>query len=367
MREDDLPMIKTQLQARIVELCHRLLPKGHKTGGRWVSHNPRFSDDARHEPALNVRLSHPVGQWIDFRSGDKGDVLKLIQYCHHDCSLKDALDFARDMLGLKNLKPADRQRLKQDAEQRQVRNAEAALKARAFKLAKAQELFFKDTDEPGRRSAAELHAREYFAARQVPLAAIPHLSQRAFRFAAETEWWKGAVWAHGANGKFKQQAGPFYPAIHSAMRAASGAITCCHVTFLDPVKPAKAPVKPAKLMFGEAASAVIEVATGPTGKDFWDAEATPGPLIIAEGIETALSLALAIPAARVWAAGSLTGMGTAPVGLACVADITVARDNNDGNAQAQGQLAAALVALEQAGKPLVVINSHVGDDFNDLM
>jgi hypothetical protein len=69
----------------------------------------------------------------------------------------------------------------------------------------------------------------------------------------------------------------------------------------------------------------------------------------------------------VWAAGSLSGMGHAPIQLSCVSDVTVARDNNHGNAQALKQLDAALIALEEHDKPMVVMNSYVGDDFNDLM
>jgi Toprim domain len=111
---------------------------------------------------------------------------------------------------------------------------------------------------------------------------------------------------------------------------------------------------------------VIEVSCGPSGLPFWLCT-TAYPLILCEGIETALSLAIAVPEARVWAAGSLAGMGHAPIGLACISDVTVARDNNHGNPQAQKQLDAALMALEAHDKPLVVMNSHVGDDFNDLM
>jgi hypothetical protein len=54
------------------------------------------------------------------------------------------------------------------------------------------------------------------------------------------------------------------------------------------------------------------------------------------------------------------------VWLDCVGAVIVARDNNDGNAQAARQLDDALEQLARANKPLEVIASHVGDDFNDL-
>jgi hypothetical protein len=68
----------------------------------------------------------------------------------------------------------------------------------------------------------------------------------------------------------------------------------------------------------------------------------------------------------VWAGGSLAGVGGAPVDLDCVEWVLFARDNNDGNAQAQKQFSAALERLEASGKRVHVEASHVGDDFNDL-
>ncbi len=151
------------------------------------------------------------------------------------------------------------------------------------------------------------------------------------------------------------------------MRSATGIVTCCHVTFLDPVLPAKAPVSPAKLMFGEAMGAVIEISCGPGGRPFWGPTEEALPVVLCEGIETGLSLAQAIDDARIWACGSLAGMGHAPVHLSCVSTITVARDNNAGNAQAEAHLNSGLDRLADSGKPLVIMRSHVGDDFNDLL
>ncbi len=160
--------------------------------------------------------------------------------------------------------------------------------------------------------------------------------------------------------------GPKFPAVHSAFRGPAGTVTACHVTFLDPLKPAKAPVEPPKLMRGEASGAVIEIAHGRTGRAFWQT-GIASDLILCEGIETGLSLAIAIPEARVWAGGSITNMGNAPVSLACIGRIFLARDNNEGNATAQQQLERVIDQLDRAGKPLVVMASHVGDDFNDLI
>jgi Toprim domain len=368
MLRNDLPDIKQGLMDRIVEVCAALLPQGKREGRLWVSHNP-FVNEARKEPALKVALTGDKGAWTDWRNGRgsyKGDVIGLVEFCN-SVPTGQALMWARDFLGMRNMTQEQRNELRRAAETRVKREIETNEKKRAFKIEKAQELFFKGTTELGRGSAAELHALAYLEARGLDLLAVPNLSQKTFRFSSETEYWKGATWSSETGRAIKTKQGPLYPAIHSAMRQASGAITCCHVTFLDPVKPAKAPVSPPKLMFGEALGAVIEISCGPSGLDFWDANAAPAPVVIEEGMETGVSIAGEVHEARNWAAGSLSGMGHCPVHLPCVSEIIVARDNNTGNAQAQQHLFNGLSKLEACGKPLVVMNSHVGDDFNDLM
>lgn len=362
--QSDLPIIKQGLNDRIVEVCAQMLPRGRREGALWVSCNPRVADDDKKLPALKVGLVRDKGAWRCWRHGDKGDVIALIAFAL-GTDTKGALQWARDFLGLRKMNREEREALRREAAQRQKIDAEKAAKARVFKLQKADELF-RQADEMGKGGGAEAHARAYLAARQCPLEDVAALNPFTFRFSGATEWWKGAEWQNDNGRRFRTKEGPKFPAIHTAMRSATGVVTCCHVTFLDPLRPEKAPVAPPKLMFGEALGAVIELSMGPSGRPFWAVNETAAPVIICEGIETGLSIAGSVPDARVWAGGSLAGMAGAPVHLSCVSDITVARDNNTGNAQAQAQLMAALDRLADAGKPLVVMESHVGDDFNDL-
>lgn len=361
----DLDIVKAGLIDRIEEVCGQLLPDGRREGPLWVSNNPVENDKGK-PPALKVRIARgdAIGAWRDWRSGDKGDVLKLVSYVLRT-DTRGALTWGRDFLGLRTMTRADREAMRKVETQRKADRDRANEKARADKLRMAERLFSHATSPSGTMSPAELHGRAYFGGRKVPLDQVANLNPETFRFAAATEWWKGAAWANDGGRRFKTAPGPSFPAIHSAMRQWNGVVTCCHVTFLDPAKPKKAPVEPAKLMFGEALGAVVEISTGPSAKPFWLAD-EPGLLIIAEGIETALSFALAVPEARVWAGGSLAGVGAAPVGLPCVEWVLFARDNNTGNRQAQKQFDAALAGLESHNKRVVVEASHVGDDFNDL-
>ena len=361
----DLPEIKAGLQARIVELCARLLPRGTREGPQWVSHNPRVAGDEKKFPALKVGLVKDKGAWRDWRNGDKGDVLALVAFCL-GTDIRGAMAWARDYLGLKKMSREDREAFRRDIAQREAKEKERAEKLRAFKLGQAQTLFQQGTAR-GEGAAAERHALAYFAARGCAIEDVADLNRFTFRFSAATEWWKGAKWETRDGRRFKKEAGPEFPAVHTGMRQATGVVTCCHVTFLDPLQPAKAPVQPPKLMFGEAMGAVIEISCGEGGGPFWGPNERPLPLILCEGIETGLSLAAAVPEARVWAGGSLAGMGHAPVWLSCVAEVTVARDNNTGNAQAQAALAKSIETLAAHDKTVNVMASHVGDDFNDLM
>ncbi len=384
----DLDIIKQGLRDRMEEACGRLLPGGALEGGQWVSFNPVTGDQKPGRlPALKVRVrGGDVGAWIDWRSGDKGDALGLAAYVLTGSSrnVREALAWARDFLGLQKLTREDQAQLRRVAATRARERDEKAERSRQRRLATAAALF--SCAGPQRRDVgpaacphgtfalgsghpAERHGRAYLAARGVDLARIANVNAETFRFSPATEWWKGAAWKNEDGRRWKAEPGPLFTAIHTAMRNPLGHVTACHVTFLDPVLPVKAPVAPAKLIWGEARGAVIEISTGPSGVPFWEADAdgiAPDPLVVGEGIETAGSFCEPVPEARVWAGGSLAGVMHAPAGLACVDWVLFARDNNAGNPQAQKQFEQALAGLESHGKRVVVKASHVGDDFNDL-
>ncbi|YBV97544.1 toprim domain-containing protein [Phyllobacteriaceae bacterium JZ32] len=368
----DLQIIKQGLQDRAQEVCEKLLPDGRREGQNYVSHDPVQGDYDR-KPTLKVRLRGNIGGWEQFRGGAehaRKDILGLVEYVLRT-DTKGALAWARDFLGMKAMSRAERLAIQQAAQAKAKQRQLADEKNRRDRMMRADKLFQAggavDPAAIAARRPDLLHLLDYFAGREIPLEEVPNLSPKTFRFAAQTEWWKGAKYRTEGDGRrVKTDRGPLFPALHSAMRSQHGIVTACHCTFLDPIMPVKAPVDPAKLVFGVAEGAVIELALGPSNKPFWWTE-EPHPLILGEGIETGLSLAIAAPEARVWAGGSITNMGNAPVHLDCVSQIILARDNNHNNPQAQRQLEQTIEKLARSGKPLEVINSHLGDDFNDLM
>lgn len=208
------------------------------------------------------------------------------------------------------------------------------------------------------------HGLAYYAWRGVPLDAIDHLDRTTFRFLPELEWWEGAVWKMEGRRWIKVKPGPSFPAIVCAFRSPiGGQLTAVHCTFLDRLKPVKAPVKKPKLIFCPFLGSVIRISHGPGGA--LDPNPTEArPLLLCEGVEDGLSLALGVPE-RVWAAGSLAGIGAAPIGWCGISSVYVARDNDWTNPQAVAQFERAMAALETHGKPIAEMSSPVGKDFND--
>lgn len=363
----DLPLIKEELSRRIEELCALLLPDGWRRGRLWVAHNP-VTMDYKQTPEFKVALDRDIGAWKDWRTGEKGDVIGLIQYVKR-CDFREALDFARDFTGIRQMDPA----AKRDLERRAARAREEAKQAaetRDLERMRQAERLWERGLQDGAASTAEAMALRYFSARGVPLAEIPNRDRATFRFSAAQEFWKRAQYRYQDGRRVKVAKGPEFPCILSAMRLATGQVAAVHMTFLDPLGPRKLPVdrgldENSKIMFGPSAGAVIRLTHGPEGLAPEMAREAH-PLIMGEGIETTLSMALCAPEARAWAAGSLSNMLTAPVWLPCVSEIVLLRDHFK-HKTTEAQFDQVCAAMEASGKPWCAIDSHVGNDFNDLM
>ncbi|NTF67711.1 toprim domain-containing protein [Rhizobium rhizogenes] len=364
-RDRDTDDIKQGLKREIKSLCKKLLPDGREQGRLWVSHNPVTSDYDK-SPELKVALTRDIGAWRCWRADEKGDVIGLIQYVKR-CDFREAMDFARDFLGIRRMTREQYQRFQQVVQADREQEDEQAEQKRLKRLQAAERLFHLGYQD-GAGSAAEAYALRYFAARAIPLETIPNRDRATMRFSSATEYWRRAEYRNDGGRRIKVKPGPEYPAVHTAMRTDSGQIAAVHCTFLSPLGPKKLPVgkdESAKLMFGEAKGAMIRISHGPEGEPP-ETAMVPQPLILCEGIEDGLSLARACPEARVWAAGSLSAMASAPIWLPCVSVVIVAKDNDWSNRTAERQFERVLEAIAAAGKPITTIASHVGKDFNDM-
>ncbi|TGD45356.1 hypothetical protein EEB11_02050 [Pseudotabrizicola sediminis] len=154
----------------------------------------------------------------------------------------------------------------------------------------------------------------------------------------------------------RYQARGWHPSAHRfpmmVARVDGGARFAVHRTYLSPNN-GKAPIAPNKAMLGACAGGAVQVAQA------------EGPLVVAEGIETALSLASGLlgKPATIWAALSTSGMR----GLVLPpipGRLTIAADGDQPGREAAMALAARADAL---GWRVRLLPAPDGRDWNDVL
>ena len=127
-----------------------------------------------------------------------------------------------------------------------------------------------------------------------------------------------------------------------------------HRTYLRADGTGKADVDPPKAMLGAALGGAVRVADG------------PGPLVVAEGIETALSLpsGLLRGPATVWAALSAPGVAGLRLPGGIPHKLTIAPDGDTAGREAAHKLAARASAL---GWAVSLLPAPDGRDWNDIL
>lgn len=153
----------------------------------------------------------------------------------------------------------------------------------------------------------------------------------------------GSCW-HGPTAKR-------YPALVAAVQGAS--LPAVHRTYLRADGSGKADINPTKLMLGAVAGGAVRLTEG------------PGPLVVAEGIETGLSLASGLlrTPATVWAALSTSGIR----GLRLPDQpwrLTIAPDGDTAGREAANALAERAHAL---GWQVSLLPAPDGRDWNDIL
>jgi hypothetical protein len=353
-RRGDRDEVKALLKLRIAELCKHLLPDGYRSGRYWMARNPTRHD--RHAGSFWVVLSGTAaGAWKDSAGGDrdKGDVIGLIAYIHRT-EFKEALGWARGWLGLADMPAAlKRQQLLQAQARRETeekRDAQKLLDER--RKAKGVWLYCKH------KTLLGTVAETYLTGRHIPLRVLPR-QPGALRFSPE-QW-------HPESRKA-------WPAIVAAMTGAGGDIVAIHRTFLALDGSGKAPIDPQRKIWPrfKGTGAAIHLWRGETGISHIDAhkQGLWDTLVITEGFEDGLSVAVACPEYRVWCAGTLGNIAelTLPE---CAGEVIVCADNDWGKPEAAQALERALTALARQGRPgqriVKTARSLVGKDVNDAL
>jgi hypothetical protein len=348
----DPAALSAMLANRIADVIAALGVDGRASHGRFTAIAPWPSDDK--EAKLSIRLRGTPGQWIHWTSGMKGDALDLVAAVLDGSGGKDrkaAVRWALDFLGL-----ADRPG--EDAAARAARRAHAdAMAAQARQRAAAQEAAARKAlaRDRGVAHARWLDAKPlapgdagwiYLTARGVDparLARPPGALRLAERFAHVDETTgEETIW----------------PCLMSAMTLIDGRFGALHMTWLDPSRPGrKAPVTPARRMWpspldADAGGAAIRLARGRSGLPVLRAPERSDLVVVCEGVEDGLSLALLFPDARVEAAGSLSLFGhwRPP---ACAREVRVAGDRDWDKPQAEALLRSSVAKIAARAGPAV--------------
>jgi hypothetical protein len=337
----DAAEIAALLAQRMPALAAELIPTGRREGAEWVAGDLRGAPGG----SLSIRLAGAkAGVWRDFATDEGGDALSLVAAVHCAGDIGQAMRWARSWLGLSADRPPPSQADRRAAlAQRQAHAEQDAEQRRRAAVA----LFLGAQERIGGTPAAA-----YLAARAIDLAELGR-QPRCLRF-------HPACWCAEAEQKL--------PALLAAINDASGEHVATHRTWLARGADGawgKAPVANPKKTLGPYAGGCIRLWRGVSGRPL--REARPGETCaIAEGIETALSVALACPELRVLAAVSLANMARLDLPPA-IATVILCADNDTGNDQAAGLVQRAAARFAAEGRAVRIARAPAGKDFNDTL
>ena len=310
--------IAAQLAGNAEELCRELLPGGHRDGNEW-----RCGDvGGAKGKSLGVHLrGEKVGVWSDFASGEAGDLIDLIQAVKR-IDKGCAVSWAKNYLGIKNGDAAT--------------NSTTATSRAGGATASGD-------DDAHRRIE---YARELWQ-RAVPAEGTPvahYLRSRGITIPVPTTIRYIPDLKHGPSGLI-------LPAMVAAVQGLDRRVYGIHRTFLTADGTRKAPLTQAKMMIGKCAGGAVRL--GPAAPK----------IAVAEGVETALSIAQACPDLPVWAALSTSGI-RALILPPEVVEVTLC---GDGDAAGDSAVTDAAKRFIAEGRQVRIARAPPGQDFNDVL
>ncbi len=315
--EPGFPMseIVGHLTRNIAALCEYLLPNGRREGAEWRC----GSTQGEPGKSLGIHLAGArAGIWCDFADGSKGDALDLIQMCL-GLDKGGAVLWAKDWLGLGDgsraplrppLQPQHNETPRQD-------NPNGALALAIW-----------DKSQPATGTPVEKYLRH----RGINIPVPPSIRYNP--------------------GVKYTQSGLLLPCMVAAVQAPDRSIVAIHRTFIRDDGQGKAGVAKSKMMLGSINGGCVRLAhAGPK-------------MVIAEGLETSLSI-LEATGLPIWAALSASYfMGLVLPALPLAAEVVIAADHDEAGLKAAEE--AAALWSSQGRKVWIAQPPKLGTDFNDL-
>lgn len=343
-------VVKERLQAAIFDLLRELKLTGKRSGIYWLCANPTRHD--RHAGSMWVIVSGNVGVWKDEATGDTGDVFKLIGYINGIADNRELMRWCLSFLGddpALDRKALERRSRAPRKTQEQVDAEEAARVEEARR--KALGLWL-NAKKDWRASVVETYFR---TARGLDLSPLTHLP-------GAVRWLPDHDATDSKTGEVES-----FPCILTAMTLPNGSFGAVHRTWIRHDGSDKAWVSPPRKIWPSFTGCVMRVAKGIPRHTPEQAakKGISGPVVITEGLEDALTVAVSMPEIRVWAAGTLGNIAHVPA-LPCVSEFIVLRDNDWDKPQAVRLFDKGIQALRRHGLPVKVTAAPSGKDANDL-
>lgn len=318
------------LANRIAGLAAELLPHGRREGHEWRCGS--LAGEAG--GSLGVHLAGgKAGIWCDFSTGECGDALDLVAQVLFRGEKREALAWSRAWLGLEGADPAVLAQRAERAQAQAKRRDEAAAEQAARRSASAFRLWLGAEER-----IAGTPVDAYLRGRHIALDELGR-QPRALRY--HPRLWHEPSQRH-------------WPAMVAAVTDINGHTIAVHRTYLQTHQDGrvtKAPVEPQKMVLGGYRGGCIRLWRGASGKPL--AKAPAGETVdICEGIEDALSVALAMPEARVIAAVSVSNMSTIEL-PAAIGAVRLWRQN-DTEPQAVAAFDRAAESFLRSGRRVLV-------------
>lgn len=351
-----LPELSAMLAERIEALCRELLAGGHRAGGEWVEARRRQGGLG---DSLSVRLTGAKrGTWghPPVRGAPGGDALDLVAYVLFGGNKGEAARWAKRWLGIEHAEAAEiatrrRQASRQQAAiSRQVAEDAEKMRRRARALWLAGQ------------PIADTPAEAYLRGRGIDLRRLGR-APGALRFSWE-------VWCAEAGARLPAMlaavSGPFTDAdgvVHEA-----GFLTC-HRTWLEHDAAGgwrKATLESPKKVYSAFAGGWIPLSRGSSRKPLRDAP-DGDQVVLTEGIEDALTLAMVMPELRCLAAVALPNIANIALPKA-IGRVTIFADNDGDNMHAAAALARGIDAQRLRGHAVFLARPPDGfKDANDAL
>jgi hypothetical protein len=339
--------IEMMLRERVEILARELLPNGRKDQHHWrVGGLHGFPGNS-----LGVSLSGASrGMWADYvdPSGADmgGDCLDLIRLVKFGGDKGDAIKWARSWLGLDELDPARLAAVQADTSAMAAKRQGEEEREAAAKMKGARALWHHENARP----IAGTPAEAYLEGRGISLAKLGQ--------------WPGSLKFHPE--VWNREAGLKIPAMLAMAVTPQGKHVATHRTYLQRC-PSRGWTKidspNAKMVLGKIGGGFVPLRKGDSGRSMANLPAGE-PIVMTEGIEDALTIAMARPGARVIAAYSVGNMG-AIVFPEAIGRLIIAADRDPPGSDAVAALERAIARQQSRAVKVQLVMPPIGaKDFN---